>query len=75
MTERNLHATVDSELCIGNAMCREAAPDTFLEQETGQSAASNPPTDPPEALFEAVETCPVAAISIQDAATSQPLAG
>jgi ferredoxin len=56
---------LDRDLCVGNGMCRLAAPRAFIEDEpTGLSLVSDPSAESPAALEEAAESCPVAAIEL-----------
>ena len=64
MAEPEVLARVDLDLCVGNAMCRDAAPLVFREGENGQSYVADPRGDSPEAILRAAEDCPVGAISV-----------
>ncbi|WP_127784406.1 ferredoxin [Rhodococcus sp. X156] len=65
---RSLNVEVDAT-CIGSAYCRGSAPEVFLEGPERQTVvATNPVQDSPE-VQEAMESCPVEAISATDAQT------
>jgi ferredoxin len=69
---RRLALRVDPDLCVGNAMCRAALPDVFVEAPNRQSlVVSAPPT--PAAALEAAADCPVGAILVEDADTREPI--
>ncbi|MBB3606532.1 ferredoxin [Mycolicibacterium sp. BK556] len=56
--------SVNEDLCVGNAMCRAIAPNTFLASPNGKSTVADPVIDDRELLIEAADTCPVAAIQV-----------
>lgn len=70
---RKLKVTVDPALCIGNAMCRAAAPRAFVEDSEGQSVVAHPEEESLEALMEAVASCPTGAVVVEDAETGEIL--
>lgn len=72
MTERIL-AKVDDCLCVGNAMCRAAAPRAFVEGAGGQSEVAEPWTEDIGALLEAAANCPVGAITVFDPETGESI--
>ena len=53
---------VDSSKCIGCGMCTVVAPATFA-MKNGKSVVVEKPTDTEEKVQEAIESCPVSAIS------------
>jgi ferredoxin len=69
MMARKLRITVDHNVCVGNAMCENFAPNTFELNEERQSVVKNPDGDPEELILEAAENCPVSAILVEDAET------
>lgn len=71
--ERKPRVTVDHDLCIGNAMCRAAAPRAFVEDSEGQSVVANPEQETLAALLEAVASCPTGAVVVEDAETGEIL--
>ncbi|MFF4253924.1 ferredoxin [Streptomyces sp. NPDC001663] len=73
MHQHSLDISVDADLCIGNAMCRQAASRTFVTDEHGQSVVGEPPLDGREQILHAVSACPVAAIVVRDAETGEEL--
>jgi ferredoxin len=70
---RNLKVTVDRTLCVGNATCIRTAPRVFRHNEDRQSVVVDPAGDPPEAVLDAAESCPVSAIRVEDADTGEVL--
>lgn len=70
---RKLRITVDHNVCVGNAMCENFAPNTFELNEERQSVVKNPEGDPEELILEAAENCPVSAILVEDAETGETL--
>jgi ferredoxin len=54
---------VDGDVCVGSAMCRALSPDVFKRSSSGKTTATDAPVDP-EAVQDAVDNCPVAAITI-----------
>ena len=60
-------AYVNPDLCIGCGLCVSIAPDVFRLNENGLSEAyAETPEDELDAVVEAVDSCPVKAISIID---------
>ena len=55
--------------CISSGYCRNSAPDVFGAADNRKSFAKTNPVDESDALWEAMEGCPVEAISATDAAT------
>ena len=55
--------------CISSGYCRNSAPDVFGEAENRKSMVKTNPVDESDALWEAMEGCPVEAISATDPAT------
>jgi ferredoxin len=70
---RKLEITVDHNVCVGNAMCEEYAPNVFALNDERQSIVINPAGDPEEKVLEAAENCPVSAITVKDAETDEVL--
>jgi ferredoxin len=73
MSERSITVHVDHDVCIGNGMCRAAAPTAFAAAPNGQSVVANPDAESLERLLDAAATCPVGAIAVLDAETDQPV--
>jgi len=57
---------VDKKRCIGCGACFVIAPQSFRLGEDGKSEPVEPAGDDEKTIEEAVQTCPVAAISIKD---------
>ncbi len=70
---RHLRIVVDLDVCAGTAMCRAIAPEAFVETADGQSEAAHPDAATREAILEAAASCPVGAISVEDADTGEQL--
>ena len=68
-----LRVTVDHNVCVGNAMCEQFAPNVFALNEDRQSSVKNVEGDPLEAIVEAAENCPVTAITVENAETGEVL--
>ena len=56
---------VDSEKCIGCGACVAIAGNTFKLNAEGKSEVINPTGDTPEVIQQAVEGCPVGAITLE----------
>jgi ferredoxin len=65
---RALHVEV-APSCISSGYCRNSAPDVFGQLENRKSTVKANPVDESDAVWEAMEGCPVEAISAKDAAT------
>jgi len=70
---RNITVQIDRDLCIGNAMCRAAAPKAFIADSDGQSTVADPAAESLENLMEAVASCPVGAVVVRDGETGEML--
>jgi ferredoxin len=57
---------VDQGVCIGCGLCAEIAPHTFELDRDHIALVLNPGGDPEERIREAIDDCPVAAISWQE---------
>ena len=55
--------------CISSGYCRNSAPDVFGQAEDRKASVKSNPVDESDALWEAMEGCPVEAISAKDAAS------
>jgi ferredoxin len=60
--------TVDPELCVGTSECVRLLPDAFrLDRTRGVSVPTGAaPTADPALLAEAVRSCPMQAVSLED---------
>lgn len=56
-------ASVDPDLCVGHASCRRIAPTAFRRTPVGQSEFVDDHNESDAAIAEAVDNCPVAAIT------------
>lgn len=68
-----LRISVDQSKCVGSTMCVNTARATFVLDDSGKSSVINPPGDTEEKILEAAESCPVSAITIEDAETGEQL--
>jgi ferredoxin len=64
MSRTSVTVSVNEDLCVGNAMCRAIAPNTFVAGPNGKSTVTTENVDDSELLIEAADTCPVAAIHV-----------
>jgi ferredoxin len=64
MNRTSVTVSVIEDLCVGNAMCRAIAPNTFVAAPNGKSTVADENLDEVELLIEAADTCPVAAIQV-----------
>jgi ferredoxin len=71
--KRKLTVRVEHDLCIGNAMCRLAAPKAFVADAEGQSVVADPEAESFESLMDAVASCPTGAVVVEDAETGEVL--
>lgn len=70
---RKLNVSVDHDVCIGNAMCVAIATKAFALNDNRQSVAADPSADTEEAIMEASENCPVAAITVTDSESGEQI--
>ena len=70
---RKLRVWVDHNQCVGNAMCVTIATRAFRLNADRQSEAVDPDGDPFERIMEAAESCPMSAITVEDAETGEQL--
>ena len=64
---------VDRSVCIGSGLCVASAPDGFRLDGGRQSHPVKEETDASEALLAAAESCPVEAIALRIAGSSEPV--
>lgn len=57
---------VDEDICISCGLCAEIAPNTFELDEDDISQVIDPQGDPEDKIEEAIESCPVEAISWEE---------
>ena len=62
-----MKATVDGDLCTGCGLCPDICPEVFELNDLGiaETKADTVPSDAEPTCREAMETCPVEAISIE----------
>lgn len=66
--EMAVRIAIDAEVCVGSQMCTSLAPHLF-EQVAGVSRPRGEVRQREEAMEDAIEQCPVQAISARNAAT------
>ncbi len=54
---------VDADLCTGCELCVDVAPNTFQMNDEDISVVVNPSGDDEDTIQEAIDSCPVEAIS------------
>ena len=54
---------VDADLCTGCELCVDTAPNTFQMNDEGISEVIDPQGDDEDTIQEAIDSCPVEAIS------------
>jgi len=54
---------VDADLCTGCELCTQIAADTFAMSDDGVAEVTNPAGDDSDTIQEAIDSCPVTAIS------------
>lgn len=57
---------VDKETCIACEVCTQICPEVFEMQADGKSGVHDPQGAPEEKIEEAMDSCPVAAITWQE---------
>ena len=65
----NRSIQVDTATCVGSGWCVNLAGGVFQLGPDGKSTVVNPDGESPEAVEEAVDSCPVSAISVDDEPT------
>ena len=70
---RKLKITVDTNVCVGNAMCEHSASNTFALNDDRQSMVTNQEGNTENEILEAAENCPVSAITVMDAENGETL--
>ena len=58
--------SVDHDVCVGSTMCTQIAGNVFSLNKNMQSEVANTSGDSRDTIMEAVDNCPVRAISIVD---------
>lgn len=73
MAMRRLRISVDQNKCVGSTTCLNTARATFTLDKSGKSSVVNPQGDAEGIVIEAAESCPVGAITVEDAETDERL--
>lgn len=68
---KSLEILVDEPTCISSGYCRNAAPDVFGAKENRKTMVKANPVEETPAIWEALEGCPVEALSARDTATGE----
>lgn len=67
----SLEIHVDEPTCISSGYCRNTAPDVFGALENRKSMVKTNPVEESPAVLDALEGCPVEAISARNAGTGE----
>lgn len=70
---RRLRISVDQAKCVGSTTCINTAQQTFALDDSGKSSVVNAQGDPEATIIEAAESCPVGAITVEDAESGERL--
>ena len=70
---RRLRISVDPDKCVGSTMCINTARGVFALDDSNKSSVVNPAGNTEEKILEAAESCPVSAITVEDAETGERL--
>lgn len=78
MPDSGAHVTRSIELavgpaCVGTGTCRRLLPAVFGADDRRRSVVLTGPVPEDDGVWEALESCPVEAISARDAATGEQL--
>ncbi|GAA0525964.1 hypothetical protein GCM10010172_03070 [Paractinoplanes ferrugineus] len=65
---------IDRSRCRGTGICATVAPGRFAVDDMLRSSPVHPVVDPDDAVLDATESCPLAAITVFDTATSRVVA-
>jgi len=57
---------VDQDICTGCELCTQVAENTFVMNDDGVAECSNPTGDSEETIQEALDSCPVEAITMKE---------
>ena len=69
---RSLEISVGPD-CIGAGMCRRTAPAVFGADDQRQAVVLARPVEESDPVWEALDSCPVEALSARDATTGESL--
>jgi len=62
-----MKAIVDEDLCTGCGLCEDTCPEVFeMDDEMAKVIVDEVPAEAEETCQEAIESCPVEAISIEE---------
>jgi ferredoxin len=67
----SLEVSVDAPTCISSGYCRNSVPAVFGADDKRKAVVLASPVDESPELWEAMEGCPVEAISARNAATGE----
>ena len=68
---RRFRIDVNRDVCVGDGLCRETAPETFQIDTEGKVAVLNPEGDAAEYIKSAAQKCRLEAITLFDADTGE----
>ena len=69
---RSLEVAV-APTCISSGYCRNSAPEVFGQAADRKAVVKANPVDETDDVIDAMESCPVEAISARDAVTGEPV--
>lgn len=65
------HVLIDKELCVGDKLCVDRAPDVFGVDDEDKPVVKSEKTEWPENLLWLAKNCPTEALTIIDAETGE----
>jgi len=68
---RRFRIDVNRDVCVGDGLCGETAPDTFRIDTDGKVSVMNPQGDAAEYIKAAARSCRLEAITLFDADTGE----
>jgi ferredoxin len=64
---------IDRDSCVGDGMCCEEAPGTFMLDEDSVAELVDPEGDPPARILAAAQGCALDCIALYDAETDEKI--
>ena len=68
---KKLRIDINRDVCVGDGLCRETAPDTFTADSEGKTVLIEPVGDEPQYIKSAAKSCRLEAITLHDADTGE----
>ena len=65
------HISIDREACVGDGLCSETAPQTFMIDHDGKSMVVDPDGEESKYIKEAARSCRLQAITLYDRETGK----